>query len=336
MRKRNLFTLGFATGVGLVLIIAILGTSFGVATAQKTIWPTKQVTIVVPTGPGGTVDRISRGMAPFLSKELGVNVIIENRPGGDSAVGTISHLKNDPDDGSFWLLESSPMFEVNSIRGAPFSLNDFDYIAVIHWDGFGIFVRKESPYKTLGQLFDAIKANPGKMKYACVPGSWDRVLMKIVGEEGLSSKTVDIPYLGGGGEVRTALLGGHVDFCALPFLGTMTSMGPDVRCLGVTKHQSSAPEIPLIINIARKYNPNLTFPEIVIFRHFDIKKPFKTKYPDRWNRMAEALKAVFNTPDFQDWNKKTRMDLNLMNPSDSARLVTEMEKLARKYADVLK
>jgi hypothetical protein len=152
----------------------------------------------------------------------------------------------------------------------------------------------------------------------------------------LGSKAVEIPYLGGGGEQRTALLGGHVDFMTSPFLGTVTSVGPDVRCLGVTRRDPSYPETPLIAQILRKYNPNLVIPEITSFRHFDIKKPFKTKYPERWNRMAEAFKAVFDVPAFQDWNKKTRLDLSLVNPSDSARMVFETAELARKYADILK
>jgi putative tricarboxylic transport membrane protein len=335
MKRSRVWVLWAIALAGSVFLSGIF-TAFAGTPSQKTPWPTKQVTLIVPTGPGGSVDRISRGMGPFLSKELGVNVIIENRPGGDSTVGTIAHLKNDPDDGSFWLLSSSPMFEVNSIRGAPYKLGDFDYLAVIHWDSYGIFVRKESPFKTLEQFLDAVKANPGKMKYGMVPGSWDRVLMKIVTEDGLGSKAVEIPYLGGGGEQRTALLGGHIDFISSPFLGTTTSMGPDVRCLGVTKRQTASQDVPLIIDIIRKYNPNVVLPEIVTFRHFDIKKPFKTKTPDRWNRMAEALKAVFDNPEFQEWNKKTRMDLNLLTPPDSARMVDEMDKLARKYSDILK
>jgi len=335
MKGKNVLIVGLVTGIGSVLLLSILGASAGTP-SQKTAWPTKQVTIVVPTGPGGSVDRISRGMGPFLSKELGVNVIIENRPGGDSTVGTIAHLKNDLDDGSFWLLSSSPMFEVDSIRGASYKLADFDYLAIIHWDSYGIFVRKESPFKTLEQFLDAMKASPGKMKYGMVPGSWDRVLMKIVAGDGLGSKAVEIPYLGGGGEQRTALLGGHVDFISSPVLGTITSIGPDVRCLGVTKRQPISQDIPLIIDVIRKYNPNVALPEIVTFRHFDIKKPFRTKYSERWNRMAEALKAVFDNPEFQEWNKKTRMDLSLLNPQDSSRLVDEMDKLARKYSDILK
>ncbi|MBW1997899.1 MAG: hypothetical protein JRJ29_08025, partial [Deltaproteobacteria bacterium] len=110
-------------------------------------------TIVVPTRPGGTVDRISRGMAPYLSKELGVPVVIENRPGGNSVVGTVAHLRNDPDDGSFLIIQTSPMFEANTLFDVPYKIQDLDYIAVISWDSLGIFVHKDSPFQTLEDLF---------------------------------------------------------------------------------------------------------------------------------------------------------------------------------------
>ena len=69
----------------LVVSLASLMVASGVMASATKTWPTKKLTIVVPTRPGGTVDRISRGMAPHLSKEFGVPVVIENRPGGNSA-----------------------------------------------------------------------------------------------------------------------------------------------------------------------------------------------------------------------------------------------------------
>jgi putative tricarboxylic transport membrane protein len=330
MRKRIL-------SIVLLNSLLVLSIVFGQSTVHgKTVWPTKTVTIVVPTSPGGTVDRISRGMAPYLSKELGVPVIIENRPGGNSAVGTIAHLKSDPADGSFWLLSSSPMFEGNTLREVPYKIEDFDYIAVIHWDPLGIFVHKESKYKTLEQMLDAIKANPAKLKYSDVPASWGHVVMTIIEGEVLGSTTVRVPFRKGGAEPRTMLLGRHVDFMPAPYRGTMAAIGSDLKCLGITKRDPSEPEIPLIGEVARKYNPDVNFPEVIFTRHFDIKKPFRTEYPDRWKHMSEALRTVFGESDFQEWNKKSGFGLSWINPQDSENLVYENTKLVSKYADVFK
>lgn len=323
----------------LVLTLTLLVSTilFGLVTAHaKTVWPTKTVTIVAPASPGGSADRISRGMAPYLSKELGVPVIIENRPGGNSVVGTIAHIKSDPADGSFWILQTSPMFEGNTLRDVPYKVEDFDYIAIVNWDPLGIFVHKDSQFKTLKQLLDAIKASPGKLKYSDVPASWGHVTMTIIEKEVLNSSTVRVPFRKGGAAPRSMLLGRHVDFMPAPYRGTMAAMGSDVRCLGISKPEPSAPEIPLIAEVIRKYNPNVNFPGVMFMRSLSIKKPFRADYPDRWECMVKAIKALFDAPAFQEWNKKTGLGLSWTSPQDSEHLVYENKDLVFKHGDVFK
>lgn len=323
----------------IVLVLTLLFSTIllGLVTANaSTVWPTKKVTIVAPARPGGSADRISRGMAPYLSKELGVPVVIENRPGGNGVVGTAAHLKGDPADGSFWMLQTSPMFEGNTLREVPYKIENFDYIAVIHWDPLGIIVHKDCQFKTLEQLFDAIKANPGKIKYSDVPASWGHICMTIIENEVLNTTTVRVPFRKGGARPRSMLLGRHVDFLPGPYRGTMAAMGSDVRCLGISKHEPSAPEVPLIAEVIREYNTNINFPEMMFMRSLSIKKPFRTDYPDRWKRMVKAIEALFDDPAFQEWNKKTGLGLSLINPQDSEHLIYENKNLVFKYADVFK
>ncbi len=92
-------------------------------------WPTKRLVIVVPFGPGGTTDRIARAMAPFLQKEIGVPVILTNRPGGGGIIGTKTHIKNDPTDGSFIMYSLQPYLSGAVVKGA-FKIDNFDYIGV--------------------------------------------------------------------------------------------------------------------------------------------------------------------------------------------------------------
>jgi putative tricarboxylic transport membrane protein len=313
------------------------GLLFGRDTANANPdWPTKKVTIVVPTGPGGSADRISRGMAPYLSKELGATVVIENRPGGNSVVGTVAHLKGDPADGSFWLLSTSPMFEASTLQDVPYRIEDFDYISLISWDPLGIFVQKDSPFMTLEQLLDAIKANPDKLKYSDVPASWGLLLMRILEEEILHSKTVRVPFRKGGAAPRTMLLGKHVDFLPAPYCGTMAAMGSEVRCLGITKYEPSAPQVPLIQEITRKYSPDVDIPKVIFTRHLDIKKPFKSRYPERWELMAQAIKALFENDDFKNWNNKSGLGLRWNDPQESDRLVYQNMRVISKYSDVFR
>jgi tripartite-type tricarboxylate transporter receptor subunit TctC len=228
------------------------------------------------------------------------------------------------------------MFEANTLFDVPYEIEDLDYVAVIAWDSLGVFVHKDSQIKTLEQLFDAIKANPSKLKYSDVPFSWGQVVMSIIEKGVLNSTAVRIPFQRGGANPRAMLLGRHVDFLPAPYRGTMAAMGSDVRCLGISKKEPSSPEVPLIAEVARKYNPDVTFPEVIFMRHLDIKKSFRKKYPERWSLMVETIKGLFNAPAFQEWNKKSGLGLSWMNPQDSEQLVYENKKLISKHADVFK
>jgi len=132
------------------------------------------------------------------------------------------------------------------------------------------------------------------------------------------------------------LLGRHVDFLPAPYRGTMAAMGSDFRCLGIALREPSAPEVPLIAEVTREYNANVDFPEVMFMRSLSIKKPFRTDYSDRWKRMVKAIKALFDDPAFQAWNKKTGLGLSWTNPQDSEHLVYENKNLIFKHADVFK
>ena len=130
------------------LIVALLGAAFASsASAQK--FPSRDITLVVQFAPGGNTDVNARILAPYLSKELGVPVIVENRPGGGGYVA-INQVYQAKPDGYTLLLNVFPQNAQKEIVGdVPFRILDLTYLANYTQTDMLAAVTKDSPYRTL-------------------------------------------------------------------------------------------------------------------------------------------------------------------------------------------
>ena len=149
----------------LVLAIAIL--LFSSFEAQAQSWPVKPVKFIVPAGPGGTIDPLSRFLADSYSKLFGQNFILENRPGAQGNTGLAAIAKADPDGGTIGMAASS-MIAINPhvYKAMPYDprkelagivlVGDVPNILVVHPD---------VPVKTLAEFIAYAKANPGKLNF---------------------------------------------------------------------------------------------------------------------------------------------------------------------------
>jgi tripartite-type tricarboxylate transporter receptor subunit TctC len=193
------------------LLIAMLALCAGVR-AQD--YPSKPVTMVVPFPPGGVAEIVGRPLASLMEKTLKQPVILINRPGAGGAVGMASVARG-PADGYTLLmgLSSISIFPVSDrINGKepPYELKDFAPIALVTADPTVLVVRADGPYKTVKDLVEAAKAQPGKINYSSsgVYGTLHVAMEMFANAAGI--KLFHIPYQGGGPAV-TALLAGQVE-----------------------------------------------------------------------------------------------------------------------------
>src|SRR5213075_1087530 len=139
------------------------------AAAQS--FPAKPVTLLCPWPPGGTTDTHLRRFAEVAAKYLGQPVVVENKPGGGGMVGPAQMARLARPDG--YTLAQLPItaYRLPHQRAVDWdALNDFSYIIGITGYTFGVVVRADSPFKTLGDLIDYARANPGKLSYGS-PGT---------------------------------------------------------------------------------------------------------------------------------------------------------------------
>jgi tripartite-type tricarboxylate transporter receptor subunit TctC len=227
----------------LSLLFAALAFTASAALAQ---FPDKPIRLVVPFAPGGGTDLIARTLGQGMSQELGQTVVIENKPGAGTLIGTDIVAKSPADGYTIVIATFAHAVNPSMLQKLPYD-NDKAFAPVI-LIGKGpnvLVVRAESPFKSVKDVVEAAKANPGKLNYASQGNGTSAHLAGEMFDNLAKVKTTHVPYRGAG-PALTDLLGGQVDM----IFGTATAVSSGLesgklRALAVTSAQRS----PVLKNV---------------------------------------------------------------------------------------
>ena len=237
---------------GLVVLVA-MGWA-GAAIAQS--YPTKPVRLVVPYSPAGVADIIGRVTAEKLGQRLGQNVVVLNREGGGSVVGTELVAKSTPD--GYTLLLASTALTMNAAvnRKSPYDVRrDFAPIGLI-FEGPGVLVVHPAlPANSVQELIAHARANPGKLRYG---SSGVGGVINLVTELFKHQAKVDIthvPYKGVAPAV-VDLIGGQIELViAGVSIAVPQVKSGKLKALGITSRQRS-PVLPEVRPIMEQGLPD--------------------------------------------------------------------------------
>jgi len=196
--------------VGLILFGCLLGLALAASAGEK--FPSRSITLIVPYPPGGATDVVVRPLAEGAKKALGQNVVVENRAGGGGAVGVGAIVGKKPD-GYLLSVAVESLHRNAYLNKLPFdTVKDLTPVICFSGNLYGVLVRADSPDKTLKDLLERIKANPGKLSYmASGVGTSGHIAMEELAVKAGNLKLSHVPSKGDQ-ESSAALLGGHVDF----------------------------------------------------------------------------------------------------------------------------
>jgi len=176
------------------------------AVPARATWPDKSITITVGFAAGGTTDVAARVVGEVLNRQLGQQVIIENKPGAGGAVAATQLMKVAPDGYSLVAITSTTMtFDPHATQLA-FGVDDFTYIAAIGEFPEAYIALPDKGWKTLADALAAGKA--GGLNYASTT-SIDRVVSALIAKKS-GTQLAAVPTRGGA-EAVTQVMGGHVD-----------------------------------------------------------------------------------------------------------------------------
>ena len=241
-----------------ILLAAAAGTASISAPAvlAESAWPSKPIRFVVPFAPGGTSEVVARSVAVELTKQLGVSVYVENKPGGAGVVAMQDVAKSAPD-GHTLILTHVGTLAVNPymLEAQPYDVNkDFAPVTLLAKVPNVFVIHPDVPAKTFKEFVAYAKANPGKLNY----GSAGNASAGHLAMEYLKLVTgmfmTHIPYRGTGPQLTDLLAGRtQASSAGMPALGAHIRAGKlRAIAVGTQKRIPSMPDVPTVAEMGFK------------------------------------------------------------------------------------
>lgn len=225
---------------------ATAGMITGAVNAQT--YPSKPIRVIVPIGPGGSTDIVGRILAQRLSEQMGVTMIVDNRPGAGAVIGTEFVAKSPPD--GYTLLEIAVEFTINpALRKLPFDpIKDFTCIAQLTTSQYFLSTHPAIPVKTAKQFIALAKSRPGQVTFGSSgPGSANH-LSGVMFQTMTGTKLVHVPYKSAG-QAGVAVMSGEIDFMFSNVASAIQQVrSGKLRAIATTgpKRTPVAPEVPTL------------------------------------------------------------------------------------------
>ena len=234
------------------LALALLGLVVAALScpAQTPAWPTRQVKLIVPFGPGSTPDVVMRLIADHLQQKLGQTFVVENKPGASGNLGTDAVAKAAPDGYTLGLSIGGPL-AINPLLFASMPYDPAKDIALITMttsQPSALAVNTELGVDSVAALIDLLKKNPGKYNFGSIgAGSLSHLAMEAIALKS-GTKMVHVPYPGSPAAM-TALIRNDVQMACLPAISVTPHVASGkVKILAVSTAARSAllPGIPTL------------------------------------------------------------------------------------------
>ncbi len=276
-------------------------------------WPTKNVTFITHTSPGGGGDIFNRAMAKAAEKPWGVAVAVENRTGGSGSNAFIATRDAKPD--GYTLMGQTPtVITATLMNKMPVLWSDLQPVAQVSMDIMILYVKYDSPYKDAKELVTAAKSASSKQRWGGGSvGSTDNWLVdQVLLSQGIKDKVEYVPFEGGG-DVVTAVAGGQI----MAGVGEYGEMAPSIdakkiKIVGVGASQRiNGVDMPTL----KEQGIDATMEK---FRGFFGPKNIPA---DTLTAVSAALKVAAETPEFQKWATDNKQIPTYKNSADFTKVV---------------
>jgi len=275
----------------LAIVVAAVGL---VASLAPSAWsqPAGTIKIVVPYTPGSGPDILSRLMAEQIGRAQGPTVVVENRPGGGTVIGTEAVERAEPDGHTVLLVANSFVANPPLKRASYDPTRSFEPVCYLAATPMVLVVLASSPYRTLNDLIAAARAKPGELAFASGgPGSSLHVAIEVL-KRAANINVTYVPY-GGTAPAINALMGNHVAavWADYPTVVSQLSSGA-LRGLVTTSRTrvEALPEVPTLTETG------ISNYEADIF--YGIVAPAKTP-PEMVNRLSAWLIGALKASDMK-------------------------------------
>ncbi|SMC32552.1 Bug family tripartite tricarboxylate transporter substrate binding protein [Sporomusa malonica] len=292
--------------------------------ATTTKFPDKPITVIVPFSVGGGLDLTARSLEKLAPKHLGQPLIVINKPGGAGAIGWNELAGASPD--GYTIGVTAPDMLLLSLYGSgkydyPTALSPLAQVASVP---LVLAVQASQPWKTLNDLIEYARKNPGKLKFGHGGvGSFPHLVGVMVGQA--AGITIEQVPFSGAGEVTAALLGGHIQLSFVnPMVVKEHVKNGTVRVLAATSEQRIVD--PVLSQVPTFKEQGL---DVVLTNWYGVAVPKETPIEVK-NKLAKGLKTIITDPEFIKNMNNVGLQVEYLDPQESqAKWLANSQKLSQ-------
>ncbi len=284
MRRATMVAVLFIVGFGL----SMSGQLYG-----KEAYPTKPIEIVVPYPPGTTMDLLARMIGNTAPKYLGQPVVPLNKPGAGGSPAAAEVIAAKPD--GYKIMMTTNFFFASTTKTQKLPFNPYTLIPIVNFLEYrnGMLVKGDSPYKTLNDLLDYGRKNPGKLRWGHSGRGTSQHMYGLLLFRKAKVETIDIPYKGSP-DMISAVLGNHIEAAFVTYGATTDHVRSGALRYLITvgdKRYSNSPNVPCATELG--YPDLAKLPTYVgLYVHKETPEPIK-------KILLDAMRKTYQDAEFQ-------------------------------------
>jgi tripartite-type tricarboxylate transporter receptor subunit TctC len=305
--------------IALRALCSILCLAWASLAQAQTQFPDKPIRFLIGFATGGPTDLSTRALAIAGGRLLGQPMVVQNMPGAGGTLAMAELARQAADGYTVAFTTTSYKALTAHQQKPPFDLNELQTLLGYAEFRHLLFVRADSPHKTIDDLVRFAKANPGALKFGHVGMGTSLHLQGMAFFKGVGAQVLDVPYKGSA-EFTNAVLGGHVDMAFIEVAGIRSlARAGTVRLLVTLTPQRFAeyPEVPTALERGVE-GPELFNPELGVAVR-------KGTPPERVKRLHDALRRAIDEPDFAKAMNDMGLKSGYMAPEGFDAIVTKAE-----------
>ena len=315
----------FKHRISALLAMAILATSVGSVAHAQASYPVKPIRLIVPLAPGGGGDIVARQIAAGASEILGQPMVVDNKPGGSTIIGTSDAARAAPD--GYTLLMATSSHVVNpGIRQLPFdAVKDFVGVSLVATTPALLVVPPNFPANTVQELIDLAKKQPGVLTFGSSGIASSPHLSGELFNLKAGTDIRHVPYKGMG-PALTDLIGGHVSMVFSSAVSAMPLVqSGKLKAIATTgpKRSKAFGDMPAIAETLSGYQSQI---------FYVILAPAGTP-PAILDKLNQAISKVAMTPDFVEKIVQTGGEVIAGSPQEAIQFIADQ---VAEYKDLIK
>src|SRR5262249_32184233 len=295
--------------------------------AKAQTYPTRPIALVVPIAAGGAVDTAARIVAEKLQEKLQQSVVVENRPGAGSMIGTNFVAKAAPDGYTLLLMEPGAILAKWLNKSVPFDvISDFSPIAMVATSPLVLFAHPSGAFHNLRELIAYSKANPRKLSVGTPGVGTPHHLAAAWLNTAANIDITHVPYRGAAPALND-LLGGQVPLIWASPVSVMPFVAQDkVKALAISTQQRDQmlPQVPTVSESG--------VPEFDTANWFGVVAPARVR-PEVLMRVGQAIREVTELPDVQTRMAAVGLNLDFRNSDQFRELIVRDH---QKYGTIIR